>query len=151
MHLLMTISVKTQYLYFKLHANYFLLPWKISKKKWLTTNDLPKLKTVSTIWNMYVHTSFYNSSEWQEIWCLMEVSTIHVFYIEVVQFLRPIYHKPMILNVFRDNPFFWFWTNMGPRSEVLYRLVSVVCGYRSHMFLKGPWVLFLMGILYLSI
>ncbi len=56
---------------FRLHANYFLLPWKIPEEiRW------SMLFSASSITKKYnVHTTFYHSSGLPEIWLLMEVSS----------------------------------------------------------------------------
>ena len=71
-------KVKTQYLHFRLHANYFLLPWKIpaeiSRRPMLFNNERQYLPCQT-----YVDTTFYDVRDWHEIGRLIEVSTL--FYI----------------------------------------------------------------------
>ena len=45
-------SKKTQYVHFRSHAEYLLLPWKIPEEIRKTINVLPSLKGVSTISNI---------------------------------------------------------------------------------------------------
>ncbi len=77
--LILLHKVKTQYVHFRSHAEYILLPWKISEE--------------ISRWSMLFHTKgsylpyethisiqpFTMGVDWSDIWCLMEVSTM--FYI----------------------------------------------------------------------
>ncbi len=63
-------KVKTQYVYFRLHTNYFLLPWKILKK---LADD-----QCSSVTNMSMQ-PFTMRVDWPEIWSLMEI-IYHVWY-----------------------------------------------------------------------
>ena len=69
-------QVKTQYLHFRFHANYFILPWKIpeeiSRRSMLFHNS----KAVSTISNIMNIQHFTTVVDWPEIWCLMEISSM---------------------------------------------------------------------------
>ncbi len=74
-------KVEIQYVHFRLHTKYFLLPWKIpeeiSRQSRLFHNKMAK-------WSIYYmkHINIQPSSmevDWPEIGCLMEVSTM--FYI----------------------------------------------------------------------
>ena len=67
-------------MHFRFHSNY-LLSWKILEE--ISRRPILfhiKLKAVYLPYQTYVHTSFFHSSELTEIWCLMEVSTIDVYY-----------------------------------------------------------------------
>ena len=61
-------KVKMQYVHFRLHTNYFLLPWKILKK---LVDDQWSSITKGSIYHIYhyVHTTFYHWMDWPEIGC----------------------------------------------------------------------------------
>ena len=69
-------KVKTQYLHFRVHAEYFHLPWKLLKK--LTDNQCSSIGNIYYIKHMHIQ-PFSMEVDWQEIWCLIEVSAM--FYI----------------------------------------------------------------------
>ena len=71
-------QVKMQYLHFRFHAKYFLLPWNIPEK---LADDQCSSITKGSIYHikrMYIH-PFTTVVDWSEMWHLMEVSTM--FYI----------------------------------------------------------------------
>ena len=72
-------QVKTQYLHFRFHANYFLLPWKIPEEK---CSSMTKGSNYH-INHMYIQ-PFTTIVDWPENWCLMEV--YYVLYLQILRF-----------------------------------------------------------------
>ncbi len=67
-------KVKMQYVHFRLHANYFLLPWKICEESCIQSRFFNNLKAVATILNIMYIQPFTMGVDWPEIRRLMEVS-----------------------------------------------------------------------------
>ena len=72
-------KVKVQYMHFRSHTEYFLLPWKIPEEisRWLMFYHNYKGSIYYTK-HMYIQ-PFSIEVDWPEIWCLMKISTM--FYI----------------------------------------------------------------------
>ena len=96
-------QVKMQYLHFRFHANYFLLPWKIAEE---ISRQLCSRITKGSIYHirrMYIQ-PFTTKVVWPEIWCLMKV-IYYVLYVQILCFYlgqQNCNHKhflwPMMLN-----------------------------------------------------
>ncbi len=78
-HIHLPHPVKTQYLHFRLHANYFLLPWKIHKEisrqscVSITKGSICHINTLSTFYQLWIDQKF--DALWKYLICFIFADT----------------------------------------------------------------------------
>ena len=123
---LLPTKEQTQYLNFKFHANYFLLPWKIHEE--ISTRFSSKTK--SSIYNIKhnIYTTFCHSIRWNRI-LMFNGSIYNVLYLQIRRFYLVRQHYTRESNEWRDKHI----------SRGFMSLSSYVITLTSNLYLRYTW------------